>query len=74
VDHYADVAFFEPGRCWRMVHDSEGPGRPTFCLEPVVWVGNHRLAGPNGKVIRVWSCDGHREGVEQPERVNPGCG
>jgi hypothetical protein len=28
-----------------------------------VWVGNHRLAG--GRQIRVWSCDGHREGVER---------
>ena len=26
-------------------------------------VGNHRLA--RGKRVRVWSCEGHREGVEE---------
>ena len=54
TDHYADAVFSEPGRCWRMVHDGEGSGRPTFCEEPVVWVGNGRLTG--GKRVRVWSC------------------
>ena len=44
-----------------MVYDGEGSGRPTFCEEPVVWVGNTQLVG--GKQIRVWSCAGHREGV-----------
>ena len=68
TNHYADVVFSEPGRCWRMIHDGEGSGRPTFCEEPVVWVGNHHLIG--GKQIRVWSCEGHREGVEQAERVD----
>ena len=38
------------------------------CPEPVVWVGNHRLVG--GKQIRVWSCDGHVEGVENAEPVD----
>jgi hypothetical protein len=66
-DHYADAVFSEPGRCWRMVYDGEGSGRPTFCEELVVWVGNHHLVG--GKQIRVWSCDGHREGLEEPESV-----
>jgi hypothetical protein len=46
-----------------------GVGVPTNCSEPVVWVGNHRLSG--GKQIRVWSCEGHREGVEEAERVDP---
>jgi hypothetical protein len=54
-NHYADAVFSEPGRCWRMVHDGEGSGRPTFWEEPVVWVGNHQLVG--GKQIRVWSCE-----------------
>jgi hypothetical protein len=44
-----------------MVYDGEGSGRPTFCEDPVVWVGNTRLSG--GKLIPVWSCDGHREDV-----------
>jgi hypothetical protein len=65
IDHYADAVFSEPGRCWRMIHDGEGSGRPTFCEEPVVWVGNTRLVG--GKQIRVWSCEGHVEGVEHAE-------
>jgi hypothetical protein len=33
-----------------------------------MWVGNHRLSG--GKQIRVWSCDGHLEGVEGAVRVD----
>ena len=66
MDHYADAVFPEPGRCWRMVQTA-GVGAPDHCSEPVVWVGNHRLSG--GKRIRVWSCDGHREGVEEPESV-----
>ena len=70
TDHYADAVFSEPGRCWRMVHDGEGSGRPTFCEEPVTVVGTTRLAGPKAKRIRVWSCDGHRAGVEQPERLD----
>jgi hypothetical protein len=66
VDHYADAVFSEPGRCWRMVQ-MPGVGAPDFCSEPVVWVGNHRIVG--GKQIRVWSCEGHVEGVEEAERV-----
>lgn len=26
--------------------------------------GRTRLAGRNGKVLEVWSCDGHAEGLE----------
>jgi hypothetical protein len=67
LDHHADAVFSEPGRCWRMVHRSDAEGQATHCPEPVVWVGDHRLKG--GKRIRVWSCDGHVEGVEKRERV-----
>jgi len=35
--------------------------------EPVVWVGSNTLEG--GGRVRVWSCEGHREGVEKPERM-----
>jgi len=66
VDHYADAVFAEPGRCWRFIQQA-GVGAPANCSEPVVWVGNHRLNC--GKGIRVWSCDGHREGLEEPESV-----
>lgn len=69
VNHYADAVFSEPGRCWRMIDDGEGSGRP-FCTEPVIWKGRTKLSGEHGKWIPVWSCDGHREGVEQPERVD----
>ena len=65
TDHYADAVFSEPGRCWRTVHDGKGSGRPTFCEEPVAWVGTTRLKG--GRRIPVWSCEGHREGVEGAE-------
>jgi hypothetical protein len=47
-----------------------GVGAPDHCSDPVAWVGNHRLAGRKGKQIRAWSYDGHREGVEQPERLD----
>jgi len=69
TDHYADAVFSEPGRCWRFVYRSDPgtQGQPMHCPESIRWVGNHYLAG--GKRIRVWSCDGHLEGVEKPERV-----
>lgn len=61
-------AFSEPGRCWRMVYaNAVTLGAPEHCQEQVVWVGNHRLT--DGKRIRVWSCDGHVEGLEKRERV-----
>lgn len=64
--HHGEVVFAEPGRCWRMVQTA-GTGSLDHCSEPVVWVGNFRRAG--GKQVRVWSCDGHREGLEEPESV-----
>ena len=48
---------------------SNKPGSRSHPLPaPVVWVGNHRLSG--GKRIRMWSCEGHVEGVEKAERVD----
>jgi hypothetical protein len=35
MDHYAEALYVEPGRCWRMVYESDGSGRPTTCPEPV---------------------------------------
>jgi len=52
-----------------MVYDDEGSGRPTFCPEPVAWQGRFRLAGANGKWMKVWSCELHVEGVEQVKRL-----
>lgn len=63
MDHHADAVFSEPGRCWRMVADGTGSGRPTHCEEPVEWAGHWRLSG--GKRIDVWSCEGHRKGVDE---------
>jgi len=42
--------------------EPDGTGRPTHCLEPVTWVGNHHRVG--GKRLRVWSYEGHLEGVD----------
>ena len=67
MDHYAEVCFSEPGRCWRFVYDGEGSGRPMHCPEPLRWRGTTGLKG--GKRIPVWSCEGHREGVEESKRV-----
>jgi hypothetical protein len=50
-----------------MVHNVDGTGRPDHCSEPVAWKGTHRLKG--GKRIPVWSCDGHRSGVDNPQKV-----
>jgi hypothetical protein len=65
MDHYAYVVFSEPGRCWRFIHNPDGTGRPTLCPKPVVWTGTDTLKG--GRRIPVWSCEGHREGVEEAE-------
>jgi hypothetical protein len=66
LDHDGDAVLSEPGRCWRMVVKA-GAAEAAHCAEPVVWVGNHRLE--DGKQIRVWSCDGHREGLVEPDSV-----
>jgi hypothetical protein len=65
--HFADSVFAAQGRCWRLVTDFAG--RPTHFDEPVFWTGRTRLSGRNGKVPRVWSCQGHREGLERAEAV-----
>jgi hypothetical protein len=67
TDYYAEAVFSEPGQCWRFVYRSPDDGRPMHCDQPVVWVGSHRHR--DGKQIRVWSCQGHVEGVEKRERV-----
>jgi hypothetical protein len=47
-----------------MVLDDSGAGRLTHCAEPVSWVGRTRLNGRNGRVLQVWSCEGHKEGLD----------
>jgi hypothetical protein len=69
MDHFADAVFAAPGRCWRLVTDFAG--RPDHCTEPVIWTGRHRLSGRNGKMLRVWSCEGHVEGAIEPLPWSP---
>ncbi len=63
MDHYANAVRAEPGVCWRMV--SRGPGyrvdTPTDCPEPLHWVGRAMVGR---KRMRLWSCTGHVEGLE----------
>lgn len=69
MDHYANAVRAEPGICWRMV--SRGPGfrtgSPTDCPEPVRWMGRAMVGK---RRMRLWSCDGHVEGLEQLRPVN----
>ena len=69
MDHYANAVRAEPGLCWRMV--SRGPGyragSPTDCLEPVRWSG---WAMVGKKRMRLASCEGHVEGLEDM-RLHP---
>jgi len=49
--------------CWKLL--SEDAGRPAWCPEPVTCRGLRRLEDPGKeRIIQVWSCDDHREGVE----------
>jgi hypothetical protein len=63
MDHYADAVRAEPGQCWRMVvqnHDAR-PDIPAHCPAPALWIGSAVV----GKVrMRLWSCQGHIEGLE----------
>ena len=68
MDHYANAIRAEPGICWRMV--SRGPGyrmgSPTDCPEPVRWVGNAMVGK---RRMRLWSCEGHVEGLDGPRSI-----
>jgi len=65
--NYAEAVFSQPGRCWRLVTDFTG--RPDHCTEPVVWMGQHPLSGRDGRVLRVWSCERHREGLAGAKKL-----
>ena len=70
MDRYANAVRAEPGICWRMV--SRGPGyrmgSPTDCQEPVRWVGRAMVGK---RRMRLCSCEGHVEGLEDVRRVEP---
>jgi hypothetical protein len=59
MDHFANAVY---SASWRLVADFAG--RPTHCKQPVAWTGRARISGRSGKVLRVWSCEGHCEGLE----------
>jgi hypothetical protein len=68
MDYYANAVRAEPGRCFRMVSRPPGPqvGSPTDCLEPVRWIGRRQVGK---KRMRLWSCEGHADGLEDPRPV-----
>ena len=68
MEHYANAVRAEPNRCWRMVSRPPGPqvGSPTDCEEAVQWVGR-ALVGKTQ--MRLWSCEGHVEGLEDLHRL-----
>ena len=69
MDHYADAVRAEAGQCWRMVSRGSGfrMGSPTDCPEPVRWTGRAMVGR---KRMRLWSCEGHVQGLEDLRRVN----
>ena len=68
--HYANAKLVERGACWRMVSRNDGyrKGSPTGCPEPVCWTG---LGMVGKKRMRLWSCEGHAEGLGDLRPVNP---
>ena len=69
VDHYANAVRAEPGQCWRMMSCPPGhqAGSPTDCREPVRWVGRRQVGK---KRMRLWSCEGHAEGLEDAKPID----
>jgi hypothetical protein len=67
--YYANADRAEPGRCFRMVSIATGYriGSPTDCPEPVRWVGNRQVGK---KRMRLWSCQGHVEGLESVRPIS----
>jgi hypothetical protein len=63
MDHYGDAVRAEPGQCWRMVVRNEDarPDAPAHCPAPALWVGS---AVVDKVRLRLWSCQGHIEGLE----------
>ena len=67
MDHYANAIRAEPGICWRMVsRQGWRKGSPMDCPEPVPWVGRTMVGK---KRMRLYSCDGHVEGLEDVRRI-----
>lgn len=70
VDYYPNAVRAEPGRCFRMVSQPPGgrqAGSPTDCVEPVRWIGRRQVGN---KRMRLWSCEGRAEGLEDLRPIN----
>jgi hypothetical protein len=68
--HFGVIMVSDPGRCWRLIQRPDGPpGQPAACPATVRWIGwaRHRDDDP---WFRVWSCDGHVDGVHDPRSVD----
>ena len=69
LDHYADAVFSEPGRCWRMVYDGEGSGRPRCTAPPgsssCQWVPRLVDLGP---LINSWAARSNTGILNRPVR------
>ena len=63
ADYYANAVRAEPWICWRMVSRPPGyrVGSPMDCPELVRWMGRTMVGK---KRLRLWSCDGHADGLE----------
>jgi len=63
MDHYADAARAEPGQCRRIVLRSQDArlDPPAHCPAPALWIGS---AVVDKVRVRLWSCQGHIEGLE----------
>ncbi len=57
--------FVAPGRCFRMIYSPQL--QSTHCYEPTAWRG--RWTDAKGRVHRVWTCDGHTDGLMGVRRV-----
>lgn len=70
LPHYAEAFTTQRDRCFRMVLDHTGIGRPMHCPNEVKWRGKFRTR--NGKAWPVDSCDGHAHDVEDAKALNAG--
>jgi hypothetical protein len=69
MDYYANAVRAEPGICWRMVsRQGWRKGSPMDCPEPVRWMGRTMVGK---KRMRLYSCDGHVEGLEDVRALGP---
>jgi hypothetical protein len=67
MDYYANAVRAEPGICWRMVsRQGWRKGSPMDCPEPVRWMDRTMVGN---KRMRLYSCGGNVEGLEDVRRL-----